>query len=338
VIKVDEHPDQVITVRALRKSFSGRRGKTVEAVRGVDIDVLRGEIFGFLGPNGAGKTTTLRMLTTLLPIGSGTAIVAGQDVAREPARVRARIGYVSQIGGADDLDTGRESLLLQGRLYGGDAASVAARTEELIGLLDLGDFANRRVATYSGGQRRRLDVALGLVHSPHVLFLDEPSTGLDPQNRANLWERIEDLRAAGTTIFLTTHYLDEADALCDRVAIIDHGRIVALGSPSELKREVAGQSVMLSLRDGADAITQATALLEPLPIVRELSALDGDLRLYVEDGGEALPALLRLLDEHHIGLHSINLAEPTLDDVFLRYTGRSLRDTGAGEGPEGAER
>ena len=281
--------DAVITVRDLRKSFKGRRGQAIEAVRGVDFDVRAGEIYGFLGPNGAGKTTTLRMLTTLLPIDGGSAVVAGVDVAREPARVRSRIGYVSQVGGADDLDTGRESLLLQGRLYGGDARSVAARTEQLIGLLDLGDFADRRVATYSGGQRRRLDVAMGLVHSPQVLFLDEPSTGLDPQNRANLWERIEDLRQAGTTIFLTTHYLDEADALCDRVAIMDHGQIVALGKPAELKREVAGQAVALSLRDAPAATAPALALLEPLPFVHELSAHDGELHLYVDDGGERLP-------------------------------------------------
>jgi ABC-2 type transport system ATP-binding protein len=272
------------------------------------------------------------MLTTLLPIDQGSAIVAGVDVAREPARVRARIGYVSQAGGADDLDTGRESLLLQGRLYGGDAAAVAARTKELIRLLDLADFADRRVVTYSGGQRRRLDVALGLVHSPQVLFLDEPSTGLDPQNRANLWERIEDLREAGTTIFLTTHYLDEADALCDRVAIMDHGQIVAIGKPAELKHEVAGQAVMLILRDPAASLAAASALLEPLPYVHELSVQDGELHLYVDDGGERLPALLRLLDEQGIGLRSINLSEPTLDDVFLRYTGRSLRDAGQGSG------
>jgi ABC-2 type transport system ATP-binding protein len=330
MINFEHMPESVITVRDLRKSFSGRRGKQVEAVRGVNIDVARGEIFGFLGPNGAGKTTTLRMLTTLLPIDSGSAVVAGLDVAREPARVRARIGYVSQLGGADDLDTGRESLALQGRLYGGEKQAVAARTDELIRLLDLAEFADRRVQTYSGGQRRRLDVALGLVHSPEVLFLDEPSTGLDPQNRANLWQRIEDLRQTGTTIFLTTHYLDEADALCDRVAIMDHGQIVALGRPAELKREVAGQAVQLTLRDGADAVAQAAELLAPLDFVHELTAGEAELHLYVEDGGEALPRLLRLLDERELGLRSINLSEPTLDDVFLRYTGRSLRDAGSG--------
>ncbi|MGH2896489.1 MAG: ATP-binding cassette domain-containing protein, partial [Solirubrobacteraceae bacterium] len=208
--------DPVISTQGLRKAFPGPHGAAVEAVRGVDIDVHAREIFGFLGPNGAGKTTTLRMLTTLLPIDGGSARVAGFDVDREPDRVRAHIGYVSQLGGADELASGRENLILQGRLYGGQVASVRARAGELIELLDLSEFADRRVSTYSGGQRRRLDVALGIIHAPRVLFLDEPSTGLDPQNRANLWRHIVRLRDHGTTVFLTTHYLEEADALCDR--------------------------------------------------------------------------------------------------------------------------
>ena len=182
-------------------------------MRGVSFAVARGEIFGFLGPNGAGKTTTLRMLTTLLPIDAGTATVAGFDVRTQPKAVRERIGYVSQLGGADDLATGRENLILQGRLYGGRPDDVAARSEHVLEVLDLADFADRRVDTYSGGQRRRLDVALGIVHEPEVLFLDEPTTGLDPQNRANLWDHLRVLRDRGTTVFLTTHYLEEADAL-----------------------------------------------------------------------------------------------------------------------------
>ncbi len=183
------------------------------------------------GPNGAGKTTTLRMLTTLLPVDGGTATVAGLDVRWQPGQVRWHIGYVSQLGGADELATGRENLMLQGRLYGGKKADVARRVEELMERFDLSAFANRRVRTYSGGQRRRLDVALGVVHEPEVLFLDEPSTGLDPQNRANLWDHIRELRNRGTTVFLTTHYLDEADVLCDRVVIIDQGTVVAEGTP-----------------------------------------------------------------------------------------------------------
>jgi ABC-2 type transport system ATP-binding protein len=310
--------DNVITTSDLRKSFRAKRGR-VEAVRGVSIEVRRGEIFGFLGPNGAGKTTTLRMLTTLLPIDSGTATVAGFDVAASPRQVRARIGYVSQLGGADELATGRENLILQGRLYGASRARVEPRAQALVGLLDLAEFADRRVSTYSGGQRRRLDIALGIVHGPSVLFLDEPSTGLDPQSRANLWDHIRALRDDGTTVFLTTHYLEEADVLCDRLMIMDHGQIVAEGTPRALKQQVAGDAIVISLRDHAGP---AAAALRGQPYVRELAAEDGHVRLYVDDGGTALPRLIRLLDSSGIGVRSISMSEPTLDDVFLRQTGR----------------
>jgi len=317
---------EMIAATELRKSFHARRGE-VEAVRGVSFAVQAGEIFGFLGPNGAGKTTTLRMLATLLPIDAGTARVAGFDVAREPGEVRARIGYVGQLGGADDLATGRENLVLQGRLYGGAREQVRSRVEELLVLLDLDGFADRRVKTYSGGQRRRLDVALGIVHEPAVLFLDEPTTGLDPQNRANLWDHLRVLRERGTTIFLTTHYLEEADVLCDRVMIIDHGMIVADGTPRELKREVVGDSVVLNVGDGS--AERARELLAGAPFVSEVGAADedGHLRCYVEDGAAALPEILRMLDAAGVGLRAISLSEPTLDDVFLAKTGRSLRDT-----------
>lgn len=327
----------VISTRALRKSFSTGRGSSVDAVRGIDIDVQQGEIFGFLGPNGAGKTTTLRMLTTLLPIDDGSATVAGFDVRRQPDLVRAHIGYVSQLGGSDDLASGRENLVLQGRLYRGEAALVKQRVEQLIALLELSEFADRRVATYSGGQRRRLDVALGIVHEPQVLFLDEPSTGLDPQNRANLWEHIARLRAAGTTVFLTTHYLEEADALCDRLMIIDHGEIVATGTPQELKRQVAGEMILISLHD-QDAAERALRRLAVEPYVRELTHDGSQIRLYVQDGGVALPQILRLLDHEDIAVKSMSLSEPTLDDVFLRQTGRSLRDAGEIYQPEEAIR
>ncbi len=320
--------DSIISTDNLRKSFRSQRGN-VDAVRGVSIRVERGEIFGFLGPNGAGKTTTLRMVTTLLPIDAGTATVAGFDVARQPKEVRARVGYVSQLGGADDLATGRENLILQGRLYGGDLPSVTRRTQAVMDILDLSEFADRRVKTYSGGQRRRLDVALGIVHQPEVLFLDEPSTGLDPQNRANLWDHVRALRDQGATIFLTTHYLDEADALCDRLVIMDHGQIVIEGTPGDLKRQVAGESVVLSLHDGGGGTARALTLLGTQAFVREISA-DGDqVRLYVEDTSAALPQILRLLDSEQIGIKAMSVSEPTLDDVFLRQTGRSLRDAGA---------
>ena len=323
--------DAIISAQNLRKTFHSQRGE-VDAVKGVSIQVGQGEIFGFLGPNGAGKTTTLRMLTTLLPIDAGSALVAGFDVARQPDEVRAHIGYVSQLGGADSLATGRENLILQGRLYGGDLRTVTKRTESLMEVLDLVEFADRRVKTYSGGQRRRLDIALGIVHHPKVLFLDEPSTGLDPQNRANLWDHVRGLRDGGTTIFLTTHYLEEADALCDRLMIMDHGEIVIEGTPRDLKRQVAGESVVLSLRDYDGAGRRALALLGRQPFVREITTEDDQVRLYVDDGSVALPQILRLLDAEEIGIRSMSLSEPTLDDVFLRQTGRSLRDAGADAG------
>ena len=326
--------DSIITTRDLRKSFRSPRG-AVDAVRGGSIDVARGEIFGFLGPNGAGKTTSLRMLTTLLPVDGGTAVVAGFDVAARPDKVRERIGYVSQLGGADDLATGRENLVLQGRLYGDDLATVSARADELMDILDLAEFADRKVKTFSGGQRRRLDIALGIIHRPEVVFLDEPSTGLDPQNRAHLWDHVRALRDRGTTIFLTTHYLEEADALCDRLVIMDHGEIVIEGTPRDLKRQVAGESVVLSLRDEDGTGERAATLLRAQPYVRELAGEGEQVRLYVEDGGEALPHILRLLDAEKIGVRSVSLSEPTLDDVFLRQTGRSLRDAGTGSDDEG---
>ena len=319
--------ETIISTNELRKSFRSKH-RPVEAVRGVSFEVGRGEIFGFLGPNGAGKTTTLRMLTTLLPIDSGTASVAGIDVVRRPKLVRTRIGYVSQLGGADELATGRENLILQGRLYGGDLGTVTSRAQMLMEVLDLSEFADRRVRTYSVGQRRRLDVALGIVHEPDVLFLDEPSTGLDPQNRANLWEHVRGLRARGTTIFLTTHYLEEADALCDRLMIMDHGEIVTEGTPRDLKRQVAGDSVLLSVHDDEGVLLRAQQLIAAEPYVREITVEGDHLRLYVEDGSAALPALLRLLDGAQIALKSVSLSEPTLDDVFLHETGHSLRDAG----------
>ena len=318
-----------IVTDQLSKSFTSR-SSTVDAVRGVSLNVPPGEIFGLLGPNGAGKTTTMRMLTTLLPRDGGNASVAGFDVGRQPKQVRQNIGYVSQLGGADELATGRENLLLQGRLYGAGLAELRPRIDELAEILDLSGFVDRRVKTFSGGQRRRLDVALGIVHRPSVLFLDEPTTGLDPQNRANLWGHLQALREQGTTIVLTTHYLEEADVLCDRLVIVDHGRIVIEGTPRDLKQRVAGDAIVITLKDeGNTAI--GVGLLESEPFVREISGAGDQVRLYVEDGGTALPQLLRILDQSSVGVRSMNLSEPTLDDVFLRQTGRSLRDTAVDE-------
>ena len=281
----------VISTKQLTKLFAGK----VRAVDGIDLNVEAGEIFGFLGPNGAGKTTTLRMLATLVPIDSGEAMVAGYDVRKQPQKVRQHIGYVSQLGGADRLATAREDLQLQGQLYGMSSMVAKRRADELIASLDLADFAGRRVSTYSGGQKRRLHVALGLMHHPDILFLDEPTTGLDPQNRSNLWVHIRKLRDTGTTIFLTSHYLEEADALSDCLAIMDHGKIVAAGTSRELKQQIAGDSVVFSFKNDASAIEKAVELFRQHPLVRETTIeKDNTLRLYVKEGAAALPELIRL--------------------------------------------
>jgi ABC-2 type transport system ATP-binding protein len=314
----------MIETHDLRRTFRVR-GKTadVEAVRGVDLAVASGEIFGFLGPNGAGKTTTLRMLATLLAPTSGSAVVAGADLAREPQEVRRRIGYVPQGGSTDPGETGRGELVIQGRLYGMDKATARARAVEVLKTLDLEAAADRGTGTYSGGMRRRLDIGLGIVHKPRVLFLDEPTTGLDPQARARMWDEIRALREGGTTVFLTTHYLEEADALADRLAIIDHGRIVAQGTADELKRQVAGDVITLGV-DGA--VEHVLAAVRAQPFVREASGDDEVVRLYVDQGDIAVPQLIRVLDGAGLRARTLTLARPSLDDVFLRQTGRSLRE------------
>jgi ABC-2 type transport system ATP-binding protein len=314
-----------IQTRGLRRVFKSRN-RMVEAVVGVDLEVRRGEIFGFLGPNGAGKTTTLRMLATLLPLSGGAAMVAGYDLLKQQDKVREGIGYVGQAGGSDREIMGRTELVFQGRLYGMALGAARKRAAELIEMLELEACADRKVSTYSGGQKRRLDIGLGLVHDPQLLFLDEPTTGLDPQSRARVWDEVRRMHERGTTVFLTTHYLDEADALCDRIAIIDHGKIVAEGTPEELKREVAGDLVTVSVIGDQQA---AIDLLKGQPFVREASTEGGLVRLYVDHGEAAMPAILRLLDSAGIQLATIGLQRPSLDDVFLRQTGRSLRETAA---------
>jgi ABC-2 type transport system ATP-binding protein len=315
----------MIRTSDLRKTFRSRRS-SVEAVRGVDLAVGAGEIFGFLGPNGAGKTTTLRMLATLIRPTSGEAWIAGVDLARDPAEVRRRIGYVPQGGSADPAETGRGELVLQARLYGMPGAAARSRAAEVLKMLELDVAADRAISTYSGGMKRRLDVGLGIVHRPRVLFLDEPTTGLDPQARARMWEEVRRLREQGTTVFLTTHYLDEADALADRLAIIDHGTIVAAGTSDELKRQVAGDVVRLGVDGSRDRVI---GLVSDLPFVREAAAEDDLVRLYVDRGEVAVPQLLRVLDREGLTAQSISLHRPSLDDVFLRQTGRSLRDESA---------
>jgi ABC-2 type transport system ATP-binding protein len=312
----------VIETTDLRMTFKGRGGD-VEAVRGVHLRVGAGEIFGFLGPNGAGKTTTLRMLATLLRPTAGEATVAGADLRREPQLVRQRIGYVPQGGSTDPAETGRGELVLQGRLYGMSKADAQRRAAGVLGSLDLEAAADRKIGTYSGGMKRRLDVGLGIVHEPSVLFLDEPTTGLDPQARARMWDEIRKLRERGTTVFLTTHYLEEADALADRLAIIDHGEIVAEGTSDELKQEVAGDVVEIGVNGAGERVL---GIVGGLPYVREAAHDDGIVRLYVDRGDQAVPQLLRLLDGSGFAPSSIAVHKPSLDDVFLRQTGRSLRE------------
>ena len=323
---MNDRREAVIETRGLRRVFK-TRGGTVEAVAGIDLRVEAGEVFGFLGPNGAGKTTTLRMLATLLPPTGGEATVAGYDLRKSPGHVREQIGYVGQKGGSDQAVSGRDELVFQGRLYGLRKAESQRRAAELLKVLELEDCADRVSNTYSGGQRRRLDIGIGLMHGPKLLFLDEPTTGLDPQSRARLWDEVRRLRDSGTTIFLTTHYLEEADALCDRLAIIDHGKIVAEGSPDALKRQVAGDVVTVGVGGSAEA---ALHLFQIQPFVREASAEeDGTIRLYVDRGETAMPAVLRLLDGAGLELKTLTLTRPSLDDVFLRQTGRSLREVAA---------
>jgi ABC-2 type transport system ATP-binding protein len=317
-----------IEAHGLRHVFRSRR-RSVEAVSGVDLEVAHGAIFGFLGPNGAGKTTTLRILATLLTASGGEARVAGRDLRREPREVRRRIGYVGQQGGTDHRASGREELIFQGRLYHLAAPEAARRAAELLRDLELEECADRPTSTYSGGQRRRLDIGLGLVHRPLLLFLDEPTTGLDPQGRARMWDEVRRLRAEGTTVFLTTHYLEEADALCDRLAIIDRGRIVSRGTPEELKRAVAGDVVTLAVEGDRAA---AFDLLRGQPFIRGHEPLDADgdsIRVYVERGAVAVPRIFRVLEGSGHSLRSLSVSRPSLDDVFLRQTGRSLREAAA---------
>ncbi|WP_030455630.1 ATP-binding cassette domain-containing protein [Herbidospora cretacea] len=316
----------IIEAHGLRKTFHAKRGRgkteEVEAVRGIDLEVQKGEIFAALGPNGAGKTTTVRMLATFIAPTAGTARVAGFDVVKEAAKVRENIGYVSQAGGVDENNPGIDQLLLAGRIAGLSKKQALARADELLAAFSLTEIARRPARTLSGGQKRRFSIALGLVTAPPLVFLDEPTTGLDPQNRANLWDEVRALRDRGTSVLLTTHYLDEADALCDRLVIIDNGTVVAEGTPASLKKEVAGDVVTLRLK----GVDDAAEVLRAQSYIKEVRTEEGLLRAYLDDGEHGLPHLLRVLEERDLTLESISLDRATLDDVFLRHTGRSLRD------------
>lgn len=312
----------------LSKNFVVKK-ETVEAVKAVNIDVAPGELVAFLGPNGAGKSTTLRMLTTLLRPTSGTATVAGVNVVSDPAGVRARIGYIGQGNGGGHSFRVIDELIMQGRFYGMNTADAKARAEELLKSLDLTDLAKRTVIKLSGGQRRRMDVALGLMHSPRLLFLDEPSTGMDPQNRANLWEHITRMRAEyGTTIVLTTHYMDEADTMSERVIVIDHGQIIADDTAARLKANLAGD--LLAVEVAAGSAQDVRGLLGRAAAGGELqeNASDGVVRfrLRLPEGGRLAPALLKEMNDAGAPAQSLELRPPTLDDVFLELTGRNLRE------------
>ena len=315
----------MIHARGLARTFRKRK-QEVHAVVGVDLDVAAGEIVGFLGPNGAGKTTTLRMLTTLLEPTAGTATVAGCDLIADPVGVRRRIGYVSQSGSTAPEARAGEEVVDHARLYGMSTAEATARGKQLFHELDLDGLWERQPKTMSGGQRRRLDIALGLVHVPGLVFLDEPTTGLDPQARANLWSHIRTLREdRGTTVFLTTHYLDEADALCDRILVIDHGAIVASGTPDELKSQVGGDVLTVTVVQPGQ-VADVSRLVGALPGAEEPTVVDDRVVGRVPHGGTALVELVRGLDRENIAISGIESRRPSLDDVFLGLTGRSLRD------------
>ena len=314
----------VIAVEDLRKTY----GDDVEALRGISFEVQEGEFFGFLGPNGAGKSTTIKILITLLRATSGSARIFGHNVLAEPNLIRTLIGYAAQEVGVDDELTGRENLTLQGQLYHLEPALLKRRVGELLELVDLAADADRIAGSYSGGMRKRLDLATGLIHRPQLLFLDEPTTGLDPQNRAGIWSYLEDLnRREGLTIFLTTHYLEEADRLCRRLAIIDHGAIIASGSPGGLKAELGGDIVNLAFK-GDDAGAQRRRAAEVLTghaYVGTVSEAEGKLVVTATEGGRSLPRIVRALDEAGIYVDELTLTSATLDDVFLKYTGERIR-------------
>jgi len=307
----------VITATGLVKNFG-----PIEAVKGIDLDVRRGEIFGFLGPNGAGKSTTINILCTLLKPSAGTATVAGYDVASQPGEVRGAIGLVFQDPSLDANLTARENLAFHAFIYGVPGDERDARINEVLEMVELSDRAKSVVMTFSGGMKRRLEIARGMLHTPEVLFLDEPTIGLDPQTRRHIWTYLRKLRAEkGVTIFMTTHYMDEAEE-CDRIAIVDGGKIVALGTPTELKAMVGGDVVTLATSDNQAAAADIARIFELEPTID-----NGNIRVEVKDGAEFIPRLVR---ETSVPVTSVASHRPSLDDVFLKLTGHAIRDEAAG--------
>jgi len=321
--------DAPILAESLSKTYGGK----VKAVEDVSFDVRGGESFGFLGPNGAGKTTTVSMLSAGLKPTSGRAVIDGLDVAHAAEEVKRRIGVIFQESTADGDLTGRENLEVAGGCFGISARESQARARELIELMQLQDAANRPAKTYSGGMRRRLELAVGLVHRPKILFLDEPTLGLDPQGRAGFWSFIAKLRReSGLTVFVTTHYLDEADQMCDRIAIIDHGKLVATGSPNDLKDRLGGDVVNLRVSDGAPDVSE---LLRSLAGVVDVHRQDGTYRLKVQSGERFVPAAVEACARSGAGVVGVTVKRPSLDEVFLEFTGREFREE---EGPTATDR
>jgi len=332
---MSRNPSQVIEVSDLVKTYGG----DTRAVDQVSFAVDRGELFGFLGPNGAGKTTTIRILATLLKPTSGAARVAGYDVVSDAGEVRKRLGLAMQTPTLDSFSTGRETLELAGRLHRMPGREIRGRTEELLQLMGLEAAAKKLTGTYSGGMKRRLDLAAALMHRPEVLILDEPTEGLDPQSRTALWEELERISAEGTTMLLTTHYMEEADRLCTRLAIIDNGHVVVEGRPESLKAGVGADTVVVRLGqpdghngDRADQEARRAEfcrLLEGMVACEAVATHDGGVTLSVSDASAAIPALLRRLDGNGLDVSGLQMSQPSLDDVFLKYTGRHIREEAA---------
>ncbi|MGD9116510.1 MAG: ATP-binding cassette domain-containing protein [Dehalococcoidia bacterium] len=321
--------DLIVTDK-LTKIFN----KRIVAVDGIDLNIEEGEIFGLLGPNGAGKTTTIRMLSTLTRPTSGTAKVAGYDILKNSRQVRQLIGYSAQAAGLMENATGRENLGLFGRYHHMDGGLLKKRVDELLELVNLSEDANRLVKTYSGGMRKRLEIATALVHQPRLLFLDEPTLGLDIQIRVNIWDYVRRLAGEGITILLTTHYLEEADRLSHRVSIIDKGKIIATGTPEELKSAIEGDAISLRMPSASAEEQRATfakteKALAGQPFVKKIMATHDGVNVYVDRADEATPKILRLLEKEGVETASTTVSRPSLDDVFIRYTGRTIGEEAA---------
>lgn len=315
--------DAIIRVQSLVKVFD----PDIRAVDGISFEVRRGEIFGFLGPNGAGKSTTIKVITTLLQKNSGMVSVDGLNLDSEPAKIREVIGYAAQEISVDDDLTGRENLRLQCKFYHIPRDEIESRVNMILKAVDLVEAPDRRAGTYSGGMRRRLDLGMGLISRPKILFLDEPTTGLDPQNRIAVWNYIKQLNADGMTIFLTTQYMEEADHLADRLCIIDHGKIVAQGTPADLKAGIGADVIQIAVRDanGGDAKVRARETLQRLPGIGEIQDFEAGVAVYAKDGPVLVPQVVRALDEAGVAIQRLTLSEPTLNDVFLKHTGHQMR-------------